>query len=188
MVGAPAGLTRNALASLGVVAIVAAIGLGLPWLNARVPATRAVHTGVPYPVAADVTVLPPAGAQYDVTRTATSRDGREGAVLFLVGNARLTVSVLRFTGTLAAAAQALRTTITRARGYQALGEQAPTATSAGVPGLGGGYTTATATGWYAVFVADGLAVQATFAGVDLPGSGGLPSLQASVASIAFGSR
>ncbi len=185
MGGARAGLTRNALASLGVVAVLAMVGVALPAVNARVPATYAVATGRPYPVATGVSVVPPPGAQYDATRTATSRDGREGGVLFVVGTARLTVVVVRFTGTLPQAATALRAVIVRARGYQALGREAPTATSAGVRGLAGGYTTATGTGWYAVFVADGLAVRATFAGTDLPGSAELPALRAAVASIAF---
>ena len=183
---ARADLTRNALASLGVVALLAVIGLGLPRLDDRVRATYSVPAGVPYHVAGEVTVVPPPGAQYDATQTVTSRDGREGGVLFVVGSARMTVSVTRFDGTLAQAAKLTRATITRARGYQALGRQGPTATSAGVAGLGGGYTAANGPGWYAVFVHDNLAVQVTFAGTDLPGSDQLEELLASAASIAFG--
>jgi hypothetical protein len=184
---ARADLTRNALASLGVVALLAVIGLGLPRVDARVRATYAVPAGVPYRVADQVTIVPPPGAQYDATKTVTSRDGREGGVLFVVGSARMTVSVSRFSGTLAQAAKLTRATITKARGYQALGRQGPTETSAGVAGLGGGYTAANGPGWYAVFVHDNLAVSATFAGTDLPGSNQLEQLRASVASIVIGS-
>ncbi len=178
-------LTRNALASLLVAVVCAAIGLGLPWLNNRLPATRAVPAGKPFPIAAGVTVLPPSNAVYDVTKTATSQDGRQGAVLFVVGSLRYTVAVVLFTGTLAEAAQVVRAAITHARGYQALGREGPVRTGAGVAGLGGGYTTATGTGRYAVFVADGLAVQTTFAGAE-PGSEALATIQASVDSITFG--
>jgi len=110
---ARARLTRNGLASLAVVAVLAAVGFGLPALNARIPATHRLRPGQRYPVAARVSVVPPPGAQYDVTRTATSRDGSEGAVLFVLGSVRLTVVVLRFDGSLAQAARQLRTTITR---------------------------------------------------------------------------
>jgi hypothetical protein len=182
---ARADLTRNALASLGVVALLAAIGLGLPRVDARVRATYSVPGGLPFEVTDNVTVVPPPGAQYDATQTATSQNGREGGVLFVVGSARLTVSVTRFDGSLAQAARQTRETITKARGYQALGREGPTATSAGVPGLGGGYTAANGPGWYAVFVHDDLSVRATFAGTDLPGSNQLEALRASVASIAF---
>jgi hypothetical protein len=180
------GLTRNAVASLVVVAVCAAVGLGLPWLNNRLPATRAVPAGKPFLVASGVTVMPPPHALYDVTKTATTRDGRQGAVLFVLGSLRFTVSVVRFDGTLPEAAKVLRMMITRARGYQALGPEGPVVTRAGVAGLGGGYTTAAGTGRYAVFVADGLAVQATYNGSE-PGSDALSTLQASVDSIAFGS-
>jgi hypothetical protein len=182
---ARADLTRNALASLGVLALLAAIGLGLPRLDARVRATYAVPAGVPFRVAGGITIVPPPGAQYDATKTATSRDGREGDVLFVVGGARLTVSVTRFTGTLSQAARQTRAIIRRARGYQAIGREGPTATSSGVSGLGGGYTAANGPGWYAVFVAGGRVVRATFAGTDLPGSNELAALRTSVASIAI---
>ncbi len=180
-----AGLIRNALACLAVVAVLVAVGLGLPALNRSVPATHALPTGKPYLVAAGVTVTPPPGAQYDVTRTVTTRDGRQGAVLFVLGPARMTVTVLNFDGTLAQAAAQLRAVITRAPGYQTLGADGPAQTGAGVAGRGGEYVAAGGSGRYAVFIAGGLAVQSTYATGGLS-TDVLPILAASVASIVFG--
>jgi hypothetical protein len=182
-----AGLIRNALACLAVLVVLVAVGLGLPALNRRVPATHALPSGRPYVVAAGVTVTPPPGAQYDVTRTQTTRDGRQGAVLFVLGPARMTVLVLSYDGSLSQAATQVRAMITRAPGYQTLGPDGPVATSAGVAGRGGEYVAAGGSGRYAVFVAHGLAVQSTYATGGLSADV-LPVLAASVASISFGAR
>lgn len=179
-------LTRNALGSLAVLAVVAAIWIGLPALNRAVPAARTLPAGRPYSVGGGVTLMPPPGAQYDITKAVKGRDGSSGAALFVLGDARFTVTVLPFTGSLSAAGAGLRTAITRGRGYQLLGRETPTQTTQGVPGVQGGYSTATGTGRYAVFVHGGLAVQATFAGSDLDQGRVFTALTASVASISFG--
>ena len=179
-------LIRNVLGSLAILGVVVAIGVGLPAVNNAIPAARAVPAGRAYLVGGGVTVLPPAGAQYDVTKSVTSPDGSQGAVLFVLGNVRFTVTVLKFTGSLSTASAALRTAITRGRGYQLLGREGPTRTVAGVAGVQGGYTTATGTGRYAVFVHDGLAAEVTFAGSDIDRPESLATLTASVASIVFG--
>jgi len=175
---------RRAAEAAAVLAVVLAFGVGLPAINHAVPARRAVPAGAPFPVGAGVTVVPPAGAQYDVTRTAARAS--QGAVLFVVGNLRYTVVVLTVDRTLAEAAAALRTKITSRGGYQLVGRQAATSTAQGVPGVQGGYATSGRAGRYAVFVYAGRTVEVTFAGTDLELHDTLPALSASVNSLYFG--
>ncbi len=176
-------LIRRAVEAAAVLAAVLAFGVGLPALNRAIPAARALPADRPFLVGGGVTVVPPAGAQYDVTKT-TQRAG-QGAVLFVVGNIRYTVVVLSSDRTLAEAVAALRTKITGRGGYQLVGKQSTTRTSQGVPGVQGGYATSGRAGRYAVYVFGGRAVEVTFAGTELEIHDTLPALSASVNSLTF---
>jgi hypothetical protein len=177
-------LIRNLCGSLGVAAVLAAIGLGLPAVNAEVPAERPVATNHPYPVGAGVTVVPPPGTSLDATQT---RPGpQNGQALFVVGSIRYAIVVAPFTGTLAEAATALRNKITNNRGYQVTSPESAIETDAGVPGRQGMYASSVRDGRYAVFVSHGLDVQVTIAGNDIDLRPLLPVLTRSVTSVAFG--
>jgi hypothetical protein len=175
---------RNGLWSTAVLAVISALGLGLPAVNAALPAGRPIKTGQPYPVGAGVRVIPPPGAMLDVTKTVPSPD--RGTALFLLCGVRYLVVAAPFAGTLEEAAKALREKITANRGYQVASAQVAVRTTAGVAGWQGGYVSPGRDGRYAVFLSGGTAVQITFAGGDLELNQRLPVLEASVASIAFG--
>jgi hypothetical protein len=177
-------LLRNALWSLAVLAVLAVLAFGLPAVNDAVAAARPVPPGVAYYIGAGVSVVPPAGAQVDVTKTAPGPT--EGNALFLLGGVRYAVRAVAFTGTLDQATAQLRARITATRGYQVTGAELPVRTSAGVPGRQGGYTSPGGQGRYAAFLAAGTAVQVTFAGGDLELHDSLAALEASVSSITFG--
>jgi hypothetical protein len=177
-------LVRNLWGSLGVAAVLAAIGLGLPAINREVPAVRPVAAHQPYVIGAGVTVVPPPGTSLDATQT---RPGpQNGQALFLVGSVRYAVVVAPFTGTLAEAATALRKKIMSNRGYQVTSPESAIATRAGVTGRQGMYASSGRDGRYAVFVSNGLDVQVTIAGNDVDLRPLLPVLGQSISSISFG--
>lgn len=177
-------LLRNALWSLAVLAVLSGLSLGLPALDNAIASARPVPAGVPYDVGAGVSLVPPAGAQVDVTRTAPGQD--EGTALFLLGGVRFSVRAEPFTGGLDQATAQLREGITATRGYQVTGAEVPVRTAAGVPGRQGGYTSPGRQGRYTAFLAAGTAVDVTFAGGDLELHDSLEALEASVLSIRFG--
>ncbi|GAA5177203.1 hypothetical protein GCM10023322_01370 [Rugosimonospora acidiphila] len=176
-------LLRNALWSLAVLAVLSGLGLGLPALDNAIASARPVPAGAYY-VGAGVSVLPPAGAQVDVTRTTPAED--QGAALFLLGGVRYSVLAEPFTGGLDEATAQLRARITANRGYQVIGGELPVRTDSGVAGLQGGYTSPGREGRYTVFLSAGTAVQVTFAGGDLELHDSLAALETSVLSITFG--
>jgi hypothetical protein len=177
-------LFRNLWASLGVAAVLAAIGVGLPAINDEVPAVQPVSASQPYAIGAGVTVVPPDGSTLDATAT---RPGEvHGQALFYVGSVRYAVVVAPFTGTLGQAASALRKKIMANRGYQVAGPESTIATHSGVAGRQGMYSSSGRDGRYAVFVEHDLDVQVTVAGNDLDLRPLLPGIDASVATITFG--
>src|SRR5215813_2895535 len=155
-------LLRNLWASLAVLVAVGIVGLGLPAINALLPAARAVSASEAYRVAAGVSVRPPYGASLDVTQTQPG--SHQGSVLFVIGSVRYAVVVTRYTGTLAGAAERLRTKIRGTRGYQIAGGETTGTTAQGVAGREGSYASAGRVGRYAVFASHGLAVEVTAAG------------------------
>jgi len=159
---ARAGLVRNALGSLAIAGVVAVIALGLPRINRLMPAGRPVVAGAPYTVGAGVSVVPPGGSYLDVTKTRPSDD--RGTALFVAGGVRLVVVVSPYRGTLEQAAGRLRRKITETAGYQVAGRESPVLTGNAVPGLRGAYASPGRLGDYAVFVANGLAVEVTASG------------------------
>jgi hypothetical protein len=177
-------LVRNLLGSLVVGAILAGIGLGLPAINAEVPAAQPVSSSQPYVIGAGVTVVPPPGTTLDATQT---RPGElNGQALFYVGSVRYALVVAPFDGTLGQAAAALRKKITGNRGYQVTGPESAIETTAGVAGRQGMYSSSGRAGRYAVFVENGVDVQVTIAGNDVDLRPLLAGIDASVATIRFG--
>jgi hypothetical protein len=175
-------LLRNMLWSMAVLAVLAGLSLGLPALDNAVASARPVPAGVRYAIGDGVSLLPPAGAQVDVTHTGQD----QGTALFLLGSVRYSIRALPFTGTLDDVTAQLRRSITATRGYQVTGVEVPVRTEAGVPGRQGGYTSPGRQGRYYAFLAAGTAVEVTFAGGDLELHHSLQALEASVRSIAFG--
>ncbi|HEX6873690.1 MAG TPA: hypothetical protein VF163_21535, partial [Micromonosporaceae bacterium] len=166
-------------------AAVAGIGLGLPVIDRSMPAARPISADVAYPIGAKVTVIPPAGASLDLSRT---RPGDEhGNALFLVDSVRVAFQVGPFRGTLAQAAARLRARIVNTTGFQIAGDDRAVWTDLGVAGRLGGYGSPGRLGQYAVFVADGLAVQVTASGPELSLRAVRPRLLASLRSIRFAS-
>jgi hypothetical protein len=179
-----ARLLRNAAASLIVLGVLLVVAVGLPAADAALPATRAVRSG-PYPVGAGVTLVPPPGAQVDVTGTRPG--GTRGRALFVLGGSvRYAVVAIPFSGTLDEASVALRRRITSQRGYQITGPDRPARTATGVPGRQGGFATAGREGRYIVFVHRGLAVDLTVSGSAPELRRALPALERSIASLDFG--
>jgi hypothetical protein len=177
-------LIHNLYGSLAVAAVLAGIGLGLPAINAEIPAVRPVPAGKPYLVGVGVMVLPPPGASLDATQT---RPGAtNGQVLFDLGGVRYALVATPYTGTLDEAAAHLRSTITAKRGYQIAGPESPISTRAGVPGKQGMYSSSGRDGRYAVFVDHGVAVQVTLSGNDVDLRPLLAGIESSVTSITFG--
>jgi hypothetical protein len=179
-----AGLRRNGLYSLGILAVVAAITLGLPALDRALPPERAVPTGVAYPVTDTVTVIPPAGARLDVSQT---RPGRHsGHAVFLLGRVRIAILVSPDQLTLAAAADQLRTRLRDGLGATSIGPEGITPTGI----LTGRFRAGPDRGWYAVrvfgstTVVNATVVNATASGPPGELASGLPAIEASVASIA----
>jgi hypothetical protein len=174
---------RNLWWSLAVLATVAAVGVGLPAVNAAVPAARAVPGDRPYLIGGRVSVRPPPNAAIDVTKTRPGSD--RGTVLFVVGGIRYLIVVSPFGGTLPEAGAQLRRKIAANRGYQVTGAQAHTRTARGVAGVQGGYSSPGRIGRYAAFLSGGTDVEVTIAGADLALRTGLPALTESMASIEF---
>jgi hypothetical protein len=188
-----AGLRRNALASLGILAVVAAIALGLPALDRALPRERALPTGAAYPVTDTVTVIPPAGARLDASQTRPGRDS--GHAVFLVGRVRFAILVSPDRLTLAAAADRLRTRLRDGLGASQTGDEGPLAGVKAAGARTGRFHAGADRGWYAVRVFGSTTAGSTTAGsttvVDATATGPpaeladrLPAIKASVASIA----
>ncbi len=173
----------NLLGALGVSAALAGLAFGLPAWDGALPADRPVRADRPYPVSADVTVVPPRGAVLDVTGTRPGDE--EGTVLFRIGPVRYAIAVQPYDGPLDMAAARLRQRITGTAGYQVTGGQSTVATGSGLPGLQGGYTAPGRGGRYAVYVAGDLTIEVTVSGAELDLGRTLPAIEASTSTIRY---
>lgn len=173
----------NLLGALSLVIVLGGLAFGLPALDRALPADRAVPTDRPYAVGGGVTVVPPPGSRIDVTGTRPTED--EGTALFRLGPVRYLISVRRFDGDLAAAANGLRRRITGTAGYQVTGIELTIATATGLAGRQGGYTAPGRGGRYAVFVTDGRTIEVTVSGADLDLGRTLPAIEASTRTLRY---
>jgi len=170
-------------AALTLASILAALAFGLPALDRAVPAGRPVASGLPYPVAAGVTVVPPPGADLDVTGTRPGDD--RGTVLFRLGPVRYAIEVEPFDGDLTAAAVRLRQRLTGISGHRVSGTQLAVSTAGGLAGVQGGYTAGDRDGRYAVFVAHGLIIEVMVTGDDVDLEHVLPAIDASTRTLRY---
>ncbi len=180
-------MARNGLGSLTILAVILLIAVGLPAVDRALPASRPVATGIAYPIGAGVSLVPPPGAQVDLTET---RPGSSrGTALFLIGTIRYLVVVAPYSGGLEEAAERLRSKITQTRGYQVTGRDSLVTTEDGITGRQGGYAAPGRSGRYAVFVAGGLSIEVTVSGADPQLRAAIKGVEASTRSIAYrGSR
>ncbi|GLY07184.1 MULTISPECIES: hypothetical protein [Actinoplanes] len=169
--------------ALGLVLVLAFLTFGLPLLDQAVPAQRPVPAGLPYPVGAGVTVVPPPGATLDVTGTRPGED--RGTALFRVGRVRYAIAVQPFDGDLSAAAVRLRQRITGTSGHRVTGTQLAVSTAGGLDGVQGVYSAGGRDGRYAVFVAHGLTIEVTVSGADLDLGRTLPAIDASTRTLDY---
>ncbi|HEV7899058.1 MAG TPA: hypothetical protein VGP31_14580 [Planosporangium sp.] len=172
------GLRRNAMCSLAILAVVAAISLGLPAFDRAFPRERAVTPGVAYPVTDGITVVPPAGARLDVSQTRPGHDS--GHAVFLVGRVRFAVLVSPQQLTVAAAADRLRTRLRDGLGASPTGAQRLTSSGA----LTGRFRAGAEGGWYAVRVLGSATVDVTASGPPDELAERLPAIEAAAESIA----
>jgi hypothetical protein len=174
-------LLQNAAASSCILLILAAIGVGLPLVDRAIPAERAVPPHLPYKVGGGVTVVPPAGAVLDVTRTRPTT--RQGTVLFLLGPVRYVIVVARFDGDLDGAVGRLRRKVANAGGQLDAGM--PALTGTGLSGREGAYATPDRAGRYAVFLAPDVSIEVTVSGTEVQLAETEPVIEASIATIAY---
>jgi hypothetical protein len=171
------------VSSLGVLAVILAIAFGLPAVNRLVPSDLNTAGGKAYVVGAGVSVVPPPRAQIDASKTRPGPD--KGAVLFLVGAVRYVIVVAPFEGKISDAAAKLRAKIQSTRGYQVAADSDAVTTGTGLQGVGGGYTAPGRIGRYAVFLANGLAIEVTVSGTEVGLSDEFGGIEQSIATIAY---
>jgi hypothetical protein len=170
----------NLAAALTMIGTLGGLAFGLPAVDRALPAERPAPTG-PYPIGAGVTVVPPAGAAVDVTRTRPGAHG--GAALFVIGPVRYAVVVEPGGGSLDGAADRLRHKLAANPGYRLAGTDTPAVTSSGVAGRQGSYTSPGRDGRWTVFDAGGLAIEVTVSGAADDLARALPAVDASTRSL-----
>jgi hypothetical protein len=176
---------RRQLTNLGAVltmlAVLGGLAFGLPAVDASIAAERPVTPGVPYPVGAGVTVVPPARATVDLTRT---RPGaRRGSLVLLLGPVRYAISVQPFRGTLDEAVAKLRRTVTGNAGYRSTGPEVVVGTDSGLTGRQGSWIAPGRGGRYAVYLIDGLAIEVAVTGATVDLGAVLPAVETSTRTI-----
>ncbi len=181
---ARAGLRRDTLGSLAIAGAVALIAFGLPYADHLFPDTRPVMARASYGVGGGVTLVPPAGADVDVTQTRPGLD--QGTALFTAEGVRVAVVVTRYRDSLDASATRLRLRIVRVGDARLAGDEGSVTTAAGVVGRTGGYAGTGRTGTYAVFVADGHSAEVTVSGSATDMARLRPQLDLMVRSVSFG--
>jgi hypothetical protein len=145
--------------------------------------TRPVAAGLPFPVSADVTVVPPPIAMVDLTETRPGTSA--GTAMFLIGAIKYQVTVEPYWGTLQAAAYRLRHRIVSLWGYQASAQDFLIVSYSGLYGLQGDFRAAGRSGTYAVFVVGGLRIELTASGTDPQVRDKLPAIDTSTRSLAY---
>jgi hypothetical protein len=174
---------RNRPGSLAILAVIAAIAVGIPAVDRGLPASRTVSAGVPYPVAAGVSVVPPADSTLDLSVT---RPGlTNGTASFLLGPVRYLVVVSPFSGTVDAADYGLRDKIISSPGYQITTLDCYFVTNSGLLGRWGRFGAWGWSGMYVVFVAGGLRIEVTASGTDPRLNLEMDGIEASMRTVAY---
>ncbi len=177
-------LLQNAAASLCILLVLVAIAVGLPAIDRTLPAERAVPPHLPSEVGGGVTVVPPAGAVLDVTRTRPT--SRQGTALFVLGRVRYVIVVAPFDGDLDGAVDRLRRKVTNADGQLDAG--LPALTGTGLSGREGVYMTPDRAGRYAVFLAPDVSIEVTVSGTETELEDVEPVIEASIQTITYQGR
>jgi hypothetical protein len=146
-----------------IVAALAYVAYGLPWINQALPGVRQVDPNAYYLVGAHIEVLPPAGTLLDV-RLSRSYD-HSGRASFVLNqrDLRYAVTVDPYRGNLEAGLARTLYRLKQVPGLQLRPERAQLQTTTGIAGLMGGFvaptgtgrTSGTKSGRYAVFVVGG---------------------------------
>lgn len=184
--------------SSAVLAVLLALGVGLPVLDHRVSGLQRLPVGEPYLVGAGIAVTPPPGAWLDASRTRRDRDG--GVAVFVLDpgrrQVRYGVSVDPYDGSLKQAAERLTARLTRTARVRVAAGQDDITTLAGMRGREGRYLGTRAThdataraagpqaGRYAVFVIGGRSVEVTVIGADADVARFAPAVRKSIVTIA----
>jgi hypothetical protein len=155
---------RTRPGSVTVLAAIAAIGLAMPAVERGSPAGRTASTGLPYPVTARVSVVPPADSIVDlaVTRPGPTR----GTASFRMGPVRYLVVVRPYLGTTDAATDEARDKIISSPGYQVTAQACFFVTNSGLIGRWARFGAWGWSGVYAVFVVNGQRIEMTATGTD----------------------
>jgi len=177
-------LLQNAAASLGILLVLVVIAVGLPAVDRSLSAERAVPPHSPYEVGGGVTVVPPAGAMLDVTRTRPS--ARRGSALFILGPVRYVIVVAPYDGDLDGAVDRLRRKVATADGQLDAG--LPELTGTGLTGRAGDYATPDRAGRYAVFLAPDVSIEVTVSGTEADLEAVEPVITASIETITYERR
>jgi hypothetical protein len=168
-----------------VLAAIAAIGLAMPAFDHGLPASRTATAGLPYPVTAGVSVVPPAQSTLDLPGT---RPGMtQGTASFLIGPVRYLVVVSPYAGTVDRA-YGMRDSIISSPGYQVTGRDCYFVTNSGLTGRWGRFGAWGWSGVYAVFVVNGLRIEVTASGTDARLNLELDGIQASMRTLAYQAR
>lgn len=163
--------------SSAVLAVLLALGVGLPLVDHQVSGLRRLPAGEPYLVGAGIVVTPPPGARLDASWTRRDRDA--GVAVFVIDpgprQVRYSVSVDQYDGTLTEAAERLTARLARTARVRVAAAQDGITTLAGMPGREGGYldthdvadrAAGAQVGRYAVFVIRDHSVEVTVVGAD----------------------
>lgn len=146
----------------GVIAGVALMAFGLPAIAGSISPQRLVPAGVRLDIGSGVSVVPGQRTSLDARGTSPSSN----IVLLHVGGIDYQIEANAFSGTLGDLNDEARQALADKRGPQALGPEMRVRTTQGVPGLTAQVVAGDDSGWYEVYVADGVGVVVRVTGSD----------------------
>jgi hypothetical protein len=171
----------------GCAAILAAVGLlsfGLPAINDEIPPQRLISATEPYGLGLGVDVRPPTHTVVDSRGTVPATN----LVLFIRDGVQYKLQAIRYGGTAATLAEALRGDVVHGRGAQVVGPAIPVSTTRGVPGMAARFEEADGAGLVAAFVDRGVGVNVVVSGTDQGMVTNADDILGSVATLRFEDR
>jgi hypothetical protein len=171
---------RNLAGCAAVAAAVGVLSVGFPVVNEALP-DSAVPSDRPLAFAAQATVVPPPGAELDAETTSPA----QGVATLGVGGVHYRLIAQPFPGTLQQLADRTRAQFRGITGLQGVADDQPIQTTAGVAGLQATFVAENRSGWYTVFLDDGVGVTAIVDGNDASLTANRDELEESVRSVAF---